>query len=105
MRPVRPSSIYEKMKFFCKISMPGAGSLSKPLKRIFGFSLSAAEAREITDALVIFSISTIAYKAVADWGGLWILHTILGTQLEKPLFLYFCGMALVMFSVRRIVDQ
>jgi len=79
--------------------------LSKPSKRIFVFSLSAAVAREITDALVIFSVSTIAYKAVADWGGLSILHTVLGTQPEKPSFLYFFGMALVMFSVRRIVDQ
>ena len=34
-----------------------------------------------------------------------ILHTVLGTQLEKPSFLYFFGMALVVFSARRIVDQ
>jgi diguanylate cyclase (GGDEF)-like protein len=79
--------------------------LSKPSKRIFVFSLSAAVAREISDALVIFSMSIIAYMAVADWGGLSILHTVLGTQLEKPSFLYFFGTALVVFSARRIVDQ
>lgn len=79
--------------------------MSKPSKRIFVFSLSAAVAREISDALVIFSMSIIAYMAVADWGGLSILHTVLGTQLEKPSFLYFFGMALVVFSARRIVDQ
>src|SRR5208283_594315 len=105
MRPARPFSIHEKVRFFCKISMPGAGSLSKPSKRIFVFSLSAAVAREISDALVMFSMSIIAYMAVADWGGLSILHTVLGTQFEKPSFLYFFGMALVVFSARRIVDQ
>jgi diguanylate cyclase (GGDEF)-like protein len=76
-----------------------------PSKRFFAFELSAAVAREITDALVIFSISIISYMAVADWGGLSILHEVFGTRVEKPSFLYFCGMALVLFSIRRIGDQ
>ena len=42
---------------------------------------------------------------LADWGGLAILHTILGIQPDKPSFLYFGGMALVVFSARRIGDQ
>jgi diguanylate cyclase (GGDEF)-like protein len=43
--------------------------------------------------------------AIADWGGLLILQKVLGTQIETPSFLYFCGVALVVFSIRRIVDQ
>jgi diguanylate cyclase (GGDEF)-like protein len=77
----------------------------QPGPRYFAVDLSATAAREITDALVIFCISIIAYMAVADWGGLSILHKILGTEPAKPSFLYFCGMALVVFSVRRIGDQ
>ena len=79
--------------------------MSKPSKRFFAFELSAAVAREITDALVILSMSIIFYMAVADWGGLSILHEVLGTRVEKPSFLYFCGTALVVFSIRRIGDQ
>jgi len=79
--------------------------LSKPSKLFPVLALPATAAREITDALVIFSMSVLAYMLVADWGGLAILHTILGTQPEKPSFLYFGGMALVVFSARRIGDQ
>lgn len=43
--------------------------------------------------------------AIADWGGLLILQKVLGTQIETPSFLYFCGVALVVFSIRRIGDQ
>jgi len=61
--------------------------------------------REITDALVIFSMSIVSYVALTDWGGLSILDRVLGMQLEKPSFLYFCGIAMVVFSIRRIADQ
>jgi len=79
--------------------------LSKLSKRFSAFDLSATAAREITDALVIFSMSIISYVAITDWGGLSILHRVLGTRPEKPSFLYFCGIALVVFSIRRIMDQ
>jgi diguanylate cyclase (GGDEF)-like protein len=79
--------------------------LSKLSKRFSAFDLSATAAREITDALVIFSMSVISYVAVADWGGLSILDRVVGAPLEMPSFLYFCGIALVVFSVRRIMDQ
>jgi diguanylate cyclase (GGDEF)-like protein len=97
--------IHGKVKFFCDTSLPRGVFLSKPSKLFFAIDLSAAALREVTDAMVIFSVSIIAYMLVADWGGLSILHKILGTQPEKPSFLYFFGMALVVFSVRRIVDQ
>ena len=74
-------------------------------KHFSAFDMSATAAREITDALVIFSMSVISYVAVTDWGGLSILHRVLGTQPEKPSFLYFFGIALVVFSIRRIIDQ
>jgi len=74
-------------------------------KRLSAFHLSATAAREITDALVIFCMSTIAYVAITDWGGLSILDQVFGTPSEKPSFLYFCGIALVVFSIRRIMDQ
>ena len=77
-------------------------NLSKPF---FAFELSTAAAREITDALVIFSMSVISHVAIADWGGLAILESILGTRPETPSYLYFFGMALVVFSIRRIIDQ
>jgi diguanylate cyclase (GGDEF)-like protein len=79
--------------------------LSKRSKRFFAIDLSAAAMREITDALVIFSMSVLAYMLFVDWGGLTILERLLGAQLDKPSFLYFCGMALVVFSTRRIADQ
>jgi diguanylate cyclase (GGDEF)-like protein len=79
--------------------------LHKLSKRFFVLGWSAAAAREITDALVIFSMSVLAYASMVDWGGLAILERLLGAQLEKPSVLYFFGMALVVFSVRRIGDQ
>jgi diguanylate cyclase (GGDEF)-like protein len=79
--------------------------LSKPSKRSFGIDLSATAVREITDALVIFSISFLTYMLIADLGGLLILQNVLGAKFEPPSFLYFCGVALVVFSLRRIADQ
>jgi len=76
-----------------------------PSKRFFAIDLSATSAREITDALVIFSMVFLMYMGIANWGGLLILQKIVGTQFETPSFLYFCGVALVVFSTRRIVDQ
>lgn len=66
---------------------------------------TAPAAREITDALVIFSMSIISYVAITDWGGLSTLNRVLGARLEKPSFLYFFGISLVAFSIRRIMDQ
>ncbi|WFU43579.1 bifunctional diguanylate cyclase/phosphodiesterase [Bradyrhizobium sp. CB82] len=67
-----------------------------------GSKLLKIAPREIIDALVIFSISVISYHlAMMDWGG----FSILGAQQEQPLFLYFVGIALVVFSIRRIIDQ
>jgi hypothetical protein len=43
--------------------------------------------------------------AVADWGGMLILEKVLGTQPETQSFMYFFGMALVVFSLRRIGDR
>ena len=80
-------------------------SLSKLVKRFSTFKLSTPAAREITDALVIFSTSIISYVAITDWGGLSILNRVLGERLEMPSFLYFFGIALVAFSIRRIMDQ
>src|SRR4051812_49320002 len=71
----------------------------------FASHLSVAWIREITDALVMFSVSVIAYKAMTDWGGLSILQSVLGTKPESPSYLYYCGIALATFSVRRIGDQ
>ena len=79
--------------------------MSNLSKRFFAIDLSATSAREITDALVIFSMSLITYKIVADWRGLLILEEVLGTQIKTPSFLYFCSVALIVFSVRRIWDQ
>jgi diguanylate cyclase (GGDEF)-like protein len=47
----------------------------------------------------------VAYMAVADWGGMEILQKILGVQAEKPSFMYFFGVALVLFTFRRMGDQ
>jgi hypothetical protein len=79
--------------------------LRNPSKRFFAIDLSATSAREITDALVIFSTVFLTYEGIANWGGLLILQKIVGPQVETPSFLYFFGAALVVFSVRRIVDQ
>lgn len=73
-------------------------------KHFPSLKLSAGSARELTDVLVIFSITLIAYMAVADWGGMFILQKIVGAEFERPSFLYFFGMGLVVFSLRRIGD-
>ena len=80
-------------------------SVNRPWNRFFAIDFSATAVREITDALVIFSISIITYAVNADWGGLELLHRVFGLQLHKLSFLYFLSTALVVFSVRRIVDQ
>jgi diguanylate cyclase (GGDEF)-like protein len=66
--------------------------------------LSATALRELTDAVVMCSISIISYIALKDWGGLSLLEAMLGARLEMPSFLVFLGVALAMFSVRRIAD-
>ena len=79
--------------------------MSKSRKEQLASALSTPTARELTDVLVIFSITLLTYKAVSDWGGMTLLQSVLGIQAEKPSFLYFFGMALVLFSTRRIGDQ
>ena len=79
--------------------------MSKALKRFFTIDLSKAIFREITDALVIFSMSFLTYILIAEWGGLSILRNVLRLEIETPSLLYFCGVALVVFSMRRIGDQ
>jgi len=74
-------------------------------KRFFAIEVSAASAQEITDALVIFSVVFLIHMVIADWGGLLILQRVVGTRFETPSFLYFWGVALVVFSIRRIVEQ
>jgi diguanylate cyclase (GGDEF)-like protein len=66
---------------------------------------STAAMREITDALVLFSISILAYVAVSEWGGIAILDRISGSRIEKPSFAYYAGIALVVYTVRRVLDQ
>ena len=75
------------------------------VKRFSPANLSGSSAREVIDALVIFSVVIIVYVAIADWGGHALLQRLTGTQFETPSFLYFFGIALVVFSIRRIVDQ
>ncbi|MGB7078387.1 MAG: GGDEF and EAL domain-containing protein [Xanthobacteraceae bacterium] len=77
--------------------------MSKPGKKFP--SLSVPFARELTDTLVIFSICMVAYKVLADWGGMAALDFLLGTHSGRPSFLYFFGIALVLFSFRRMGDQ
>jgi diguanylate cyclase (GGDEF)-like protein len=73
--------------------------------RLSFFDLSASAAREITDALVMLSMAIILYVAMTYWGGLSVLSTLIGAQFETPSFAYFFGIALVVFSIRRISDQ
>ena len=61
--------------------------------------------REITDASVIISIVFLVYMVVAHWGEVLFPERVFGTQFEKSSFLYFLSVALIVFSVRRIVDQ
>ncbi len=79
--------------------------MRKSWKEKLASAQSTPTARELTDVLVIFSITFLTYKAVSDWGGMTLLQGVLGAQAEKPSFLYFFGMALVLFSLRRIGDQ
>jgi diguanylate cyclase (GGDEF)-like protein len=79
--------------------------LRTALKRFFAINLSKAAFREITDASVIFSMSFLTYSLVADWGGLSILRNVLHLEIKTPSLLFFCGVALVVFSMRRIGDQ
>jgi diguanylate cyclase (GGDEF)-like protein len=79
--------------------------VSKSSKRFSSFDLSATATREITDALVMSSMTIILYVAMTYWGGLSMLSGVFGTQLETPSFLYFFGIGLVVFSIRRISDQ
>jgi len=79
--------------------------LRQSRKQLIEAALATPFARELTDVLVIFSICLVAYKFIADWGGLELLHALLGTSTERPSFLYFFGMALMLFSMRRIGDQ
>jgi diguanylate cyclase (GGDEF)-like protein len=79
--------------------------LFKPRKSSLAIDLSTAAIREVTDALVILSMSVIAHAAIADWGGMEFLHRMLGWEAQAPSILYFLGVALVVFSMRRISDQ
>ena len=79
--------------------------MSDPDKHPFALSSSVPFARELTDVLVIFSICLVAYRVSTDWGGMSVLDFVLGTHSEKPSFLYFFGMSLVVFSFRRMSDQ
>ncbi len=78
---------------------------TRPTKNFLPFTLSATAGREIIDILVIFSICLVAYMAVVDWGGMVLLQRVFGTQAETPSFTYFFGVALVVFTLRRIGDQ
>jgi diguanylate cyclase (GGDEF)-like protein len=79
--------------------------LSTSPRRFIPFALTASSGREIIDVLVIFSICLVVYMAVTDWGGMLLLQKLLGTQIETPSFTYFFGVALVVFTLRRISDQ
>ena len=79
--------------------------LNRQWKHFFAIDFSASVVREVTDALVILSISIIWYAANADWAGLELLHRFFGIQKHNLSFLYFLSTALVVFSVRRIKDQ
>ena len=79
-------------------------TFAQSLAASFCLAWSASFARELTDLLVIFSISLIAYKAIVDWGGIVVIDKFLGIQSEKPSFLYFFGMALVVFSVSAVSE-
>jgi len=80
--------------------------LRKLSKRLLGFELPEMATREITDALLIFSTSMIFYQvATTEWGGFSIFDRVFGAPAEKPSIVYFVGVALVVFSIRRIIDQ
>ena len=98
-------AIHEKVKFLCNRWIIRGIPLRKLSQVLTGFGWTAAATREITDALVLFSISILAYVSVAEWGGIRILDRIAGARLEKPPFTYFAGIALAVYTVRRVVDQ
>src|SRR3954449_779032 len=50
-------------------------------------------------------MSFVTYFVFAEWGGLSILQNLLQYEITIPSPLYFCGVALVVFSMRRITDQ
>lgn len=79
--------------------------MSAPKKNLIGTIMSAPSARELIDVLVFFSSALVAYMAVVDWGGLALIQKLFGREAEPPSFMYFFGVALAMFSVRRIGDQ
>jgi diguanylate cyclase (GGDEF)-like protein len=84
----------------------GRYPLRSLLKRLLGLELSATAAREITDALVILSTCVILYQAaITEWNGFSIIDKVLGPAADKLSFVYFVGVALVVFSIRRIIDQ
>ena len=75
------------------------------IKQFFTDKFSKTAIREVTDGLVIFSVCMLTYVLLTDLGGIEVLQRVVGTPLEAPSFLHFCGVALVVFSVRRIGDQ
>src|SRR5579864_813926 len=95
---------FRRAKVVCAIGTFWEASVLS--KRLFGLELSPTAAREITDALVILSTCVILYHvAITEWNGFSIIDKVLGQPAEKPSFVYFFGVALVVFSIRRIVDQ
>jgi len=103
-RALNPS-IHGIVNYLWQVFLLKGDAVRKLGQQFLSLAWTATSARELTDILVIFSIALVAYKAVSDWGGILILHQLLGVQSEKPSFLYFFGMALVVFSLRRIADQ
>jgi diguanylate cyclase (GGDEF)-like protein len=79
--------------------------LKLPATRLLALKPSVESGRELIDVLVIFSICMVAYMAISEWGGMTLLHKLFGAEVQKPSFLYFFGMALVVFSMRRMGDQ
>src|SRR5689334_15675183 len=73
-------------------------------RRLFIIDLSSPAMREVMDGLIISSITAILYGGLEYAGGTSVLSRLLGTPLETPPMLYFLGIALVLFSVRRIRD-
>ena len=55
-------------------------------------ALTESAAREITDALVIFSMSMITYFGISNWGGLELMHNVFGIEQQKPSIMYFLAL-------------
>jgi diguanylate cyclase (GGDEF)-like protein len=79
--------------------------LKSSSNRFLGIDLSSALVRELVDASVILSILFLFYFVLTAWGGLALIGTLIGAELEAPSFFYFCGVALAIFSIRRMADQ